>query len=171
MRNHSQTRRKRARRDGGSNTPSPGRTPPGAKKTDRKPASRSIPLDGYEEKSCAAATNERNRTVQMAQVPRGQTPIVRRTDATRPAQTSRLSAALELENQSSDGICQSAVRVGVLPTAWNRSEAGRIPRGPMSPWIWAASEKKAEKKMTPRPRSQRKRGHSISGSRPDRGGS
>src|SRR5438067_9997067 len=161
MRNHSQTRRKRASREGGSPSPSPGRKPPGAKKMERKPASRSIPSDWYEEKSCAAATKERKRTVQMAQVPRGQMLSVSRKEAARPAQTSAERASFELPSQSSDGACQTAESDGVRPSASKSSEAGRIPRGPISPWICDASEKKAERKMSPNPRSQRKRGQSI----------
>ena len=42
--------------------------PRGAKKTESNPASSSIPSDWYEEKSCAAATNERKKTVHSSVV-------------------------------------------------------------------------------------------------------
>src|SRR4051812_19930156 len=161
MRNHSQTRRKRASREGGWISPSPGRRPPGAKNKERKPASRSIPSDWYEEKSCAAATKERKRMVQIAQAPRGQTLSVSRMEAARPTATRSESAVCEVPSQSSDGTCQSAESDGPCPSASNNSEAGRIPREPMSPWIWKASERNAERKMSPSPRNQRKRGQSI----------
>src|SRR5436305_14725021 len=103
MRNHSQTRRNRANRKGGSRSPSPGRRPPGAKKMDKNPASSSIPSDWYEEKSCAAATKERKRTVQIAQVPRGHMLNTSKSEAPSPAHTSAETAAVEVPSQSSEG--------------------------------------------------------------------
>src|SRR5438270_13897180 len=133
MRNHSQRRRKRASREGGDGAPSPGHRPRGAKKTEMNPASSSIPSDWYEEKSCAAATKERKSRVQMAQVPRGQTPTVNRTEATRPPATSAVSAPFELPSQRSEGTCQIAVSAGAGASEVNNTDAGRMPRGPMRP--------------------------------------
>ena len=56
---------------------------------------------------------------------------------------------LSAENQSSVGACQmrSKARSGAKPCAMTASTlpAGRMPCGPMSPWIWKASEKNALK--------------------------
>ena len=98
--------------------------------------------------------------MQIAQAPRGQTLSVSRIEAARPTETSSESAVFELPSQSSDGTCQRDDKDG-CPRASNNSEAGRIPRGPMRPWIWKASERNADRKRRPSPRSQRKRGQSI----------
>src|SRR3954470_18048106 len=106
MRNHSHRSMNRLSRDGGSAAPSPGRTPRGAKKREMNPASSSIPSDWYDEKSCSAATHDRNSSVQMPTVSRGHTFAASRREAAMPPATSIVSAALPEPSQSSVGAYQ-----------------------------------------------------------------
>jgi len=127
--------------DGGSCAPSLGRMPRGANQQAMKPASRSMLSDWYDEKSWSAATQERKSTVQAIVVRRGQTFAVRRRDAMMPAATTIVSAQSPAPSQKSVGAYQ---RPSTMPsTRWTLprySPAGRIPRWPMRPWIWNASE-------------------------------
>src|SRR5438128_12253983 len=85
MRNHSQSSKKRAARDGGCAAPRPGRSPGGARNAESSPASRSMPSDWYEEKSRAADTKEMKSAVQRRHIARAQTFSKNSTDPSRPA--------------------------------------------------------------------------------------
>src|SRR5947207_9187074 len=98
---------KRLKRDGGSLSASPGRFPRGAKKSERNPASSSIPSDWYDEKSCNAPMQERKETVQIAIVPFGQKLKTRRIEATSPATTNSVRAESDAFIQSSVGAYQT----------------------------------------------------------------
>src|SRR5512142_1290191 len=108
MRNHSHCRRNSAARVGGLATPMPGRMPRGAKKSDRNAASSSMPSDWYDEKSCAAVTNDRNAMPAIAIDNRGQTLNVIASDAARPAHTRIESAVSDALIHKSDGTNQNA---------------------------------------------------------------
>src|SRR6185503_13218994 len=98
MRNHSQSSRKRLARDGGCDAPNRGRNPGGAKKSEMKPASSSIPSDWYDAKSCAAAMKERKHTKQTNRAARGQRLNTTAIDATTPSQHTSISMWLLEEN-------------------------------------------------------------------------
>src|SRR5678816_2745035 len=83
---------KRLNADGGVLAPSFGRTPRGAKKIERNPASSSIPSDWYDEKSCSAAIHERKRTVHSATLSFGQTFATSAREQSTPAATTTVSA-------------------------------------------------------------------------------
>src|SRR5271169_3268541 len=84
----------------------PGRNPPGAIKSERNPASSSIPSDWYPEKSPAALTKERKQTKQMASIPRGQIFKTNRAAAAMPSQQSPISMYEPLENHRTLGTYQ-----------------------------------------------------------------
>src|ERR1051325_96106 len=106
MRNHSQRSRKRLAREGGFTAPNLGRNPAGAKKSEMKPASSSIPSDWYEAKSCAAAMNERKHTKQINKAPRGHRFSTTTTEATNPSQQISKSMWLLDENHRRVGANQ-----------------------------------------------------------------
>src|SRR5690348_5202405 len=106
MRKHSHTSKKQLAREGGRASPHPGRHPGGAKNNAMNPASSNIPSDWYDEKSCAAATNERKHTKQIASIPRGHKFKTSSTDAIIPTQQTPVSICLPLENHSSVGAYQ-----------------------------------------------------------------
>src|SRR6266571_725774 len=106
MRKHSQFSKNKLAREGGLALPHPGRHPCGAKNMPINPASSSIPSDWYAEKSCAALTNERKHTKQIASIPRGQKFKTSSTDAIMPAQQIPITMCVLLENHSSVGAYQ-----------------------------------------------------------------
>src|SRR5690242_12869176 len=106
MRNHSHRSMNRLMREGGSCAPSLGRNPRGANQIEMNPASSSIPSDWYEEKSCSVAMNERNSSVQIAIISRGQMFAVRSNEHTIPAATAANSAPSSQRAQKMLGAYQ-----------------------------------------------------------------
>src|SRR5580698_4895054 len=123
-------------REGGLDSPQPGRKPAGAKNNAINPASSNIPSDWYPENSRAAATKERKQTKQMKSETRGQIFITTRSEAIIPTQQRKISMCELAEYQSTVGANQKRLFPGnSRATAGRKSEAGRIPCGPMSPRI------------------------------------
>src|SRR5678809_1505540 len=112
MRNHSHRSMNRLARDGGLLAPSFGRTPRGAKKIERNPASSSIPSDWYAEKSCSAAIHERNSSVHNATVTFGAMLATSSSEHTTPAATISVSVVSPALNQSSVGAYQNCLMPG-----------------------------------------------------------
>src|SRR5437660_1641153 len=106
MRSHSHCRRNKLAREGGCSLPSLGRSPGGTKNREMNPASSSMPSDWYEEKSPAAATNDRKQTKQTTNIARGQRFNTSPTDAIIPIQHRATSMCEPLEIQSSVGAYQ-----------------------------------------------------------------
>src|SRR3954462_4035565 len=103
MRSHSHCRRNKLAREGGCPPPNPGRIPGGAKNKHMNPASSSMPSDWYEEKSAAAAMNERKQTKQTTNMPRGQMLKTNSAAAIIPTQHKLISMPDPLEIQSAEG--------------------------------------------------------------------
>src|SRR2546430_284520 len=121
---------KQARRVAGSLAPRPGRSPPGARKSERNAASSSIPSDWYPEKSCAAATKARKQIPATAMLARGARLKTSSSDASAPSSTTAISALSEEASQKSDGAYQSDLSGPNASRSSPRySPAGRIPRG------------------------------------------
>src|SRR5437016_8659030 len=108
----------RLMRDGGSLAPRPGRTPPGAKKIEMKPASSSMPSDWYDEKSCKVETHDRKRNVESATATFGQRFSVSKTDERIPAPTTTVSARSLALAQSTVGVNQKRARPGNASVTW-----------------------------------------------------
>ena len=88
---------------------------------------------------------ERKRARQTAIAPRGHTLRTRRTEAARPAATRAVSAASPTPTpapaHSRVGTSQNRDGPGrTRATARRYAPAGRMPRGPIRPWIWKARE-------------------------------
>src|SRR5690349_22804500 len=97
----------RLKRDGGPAAPRPGRRPGGVNQNETNPASRSIPSDWYDEKSCNAATHERKSSVHRAVVRRGKTFAVSSSDETRPQTMTVVSPRSPAPNQKIVGAYQT----------------------------------------------------------------
>src|SRR5579863_6653903 len=106
MRNHSHCSKNRLAREGGLASPSPGRSPGGAKNKAMNPASSNMPSDWYPEKSCAAATNERKHTKQIRSDARGHKFTTTKIDATIPTHTKAINARSLAPIQSKVGANQ-----------------------------------------------------------------
>src|SRR5215469_16640330 len=135
MRKHSHNSKNQLAREDGLAPPRRGRSPRGAKNNEINPASSNIPSDWYAEKSCAALTNERKHTKQIAKVPRGHKFNTSSTDAIIPTQQIPFSMGRPPENHSSVGAYQQPTRLNCSPTARKYSPAGRMPCGPINPLI------------------------------------
>src|SRR6476646_4087844 len=112
MRNHSQRRTNKLRREGAWLAPRPGRSPGGAKNREMKPASSSMPSDWKPEKSCAAATKDKKHTRQTAREPRGHRLKTTATEASRPSHVINISAWLPALNHRRVGANQKRCRPG-----------------------------------------------------------
>src|SRR6476620_1884943 len=100
---------KRLNADGGWVAPRFGRTPRGAKKIERNPASSSMPSDWYDEKSWSAAMHDRKSSVHNAPVSFGAMLATSSSEHTSPAATSRVRAVSPALTHSRVGAYQNCL--------------------------------------------------------------
>src|SRR4051812_29741762 len=94
---------------------------------------------------------------------RGARLSVSSTEAAAPRRVTPRSAASLDPSQNSVGADQTTLRRPSASRPSSRySPAGRMPRGPLSPVIWKASDQKADRKISPRARSHSHRGQNTS---------